>query len=462
MNQVVRPVAARTATERFAEHAIGARLADVPAEAVARAKVFILDTVGVGIAGSSAGGADEVLRAAQGWGAGADAAVWGRKDRLPAPQAALLNGFQAHCQEYDCVHEPAVLHPMATLLPAAFAWAERAGGVSGADLLMAVAVGVNVATGLGVASNQGLRFFRPATAGGFGAVAATGRLAGMSADALVGAFGLQYAQTSGTMQAHVEGNIALPMQVGFNGRAALQAVDLAGQGIAGPRDVFEGQFGYMRLFEGGWDLAPVLDALDSTWRVAQISHKPYPSGRATHGGIEGVTVLRDQHGFGPDDLRRVVVHGPPLIVRLCGRPSMPGMTASYARLCMGFAIANVLRFGKLDLSQYRGAALDDPATLAIAARVETRSDGSEDPNALLPSRVEVVLNDGRTLEWTSATLLASPARPLTHEQHLAKFRRCWEFAADPLGEAKRDALIEAIDRLEAVEDIRTLAALLQP
>lgn len=448
--------------ERFAAHAVDARLADLPPSAIARAKVFILDTIGVGIAGSSAGSAEGLLRAAQAWGAGSDAAAWGRRERLPAPQAALLNGFQAHCQEFDCVHEPAVLHPLATLLPAAFAWAERKGGVSGADLLMAVAVGVNVATGLGVASTQGLRFFRPATAGGFGAAAAIGRLAGLSADALVAAFGLQYAQTSGTMQAHVEGNIALPMQVGFNGRAALQAIDLAEQGIAGPRDVFEGQFGYMRLFEGGWDLGPVLDSLGSVWRVEQMSHKPYPSGRATHGGIEGVAVLRDQHGFGPDDVRHVVVHGPPLIVRLCGRPSMPGMTASYARLCMGFAIANVLRFGQLDLSHYRGAALDDPVTLAIAARVETLDDGSTDPNALLPARVTVALQDGRSLEWTSPTLLASPARPLTHEEHLQKFRRCWEFAADPLGTEKRDALIEAIDRLEQVQDVRTLAALLQP
>src|SRR6185312_11321247 len=123
------------------------------------------------------------------------------------------NGFQAHCQEYDCVHEPAVLHPMATLLSAALAWADREGGVSGADLLVAVAVGVDVAAGLGVAAKSGLRFFRPATSGGFGAAAALGRLARLPEDEIAGLFGLQLAQASGTMQAHVEGNIALPMQV---------------------------------------------------------------------------------------------------------------------------------------------------------------------------------------------------------------------------------------------------------
>ena len=449
-----------TAACRFAAHIL--RPPGLMPEVAERAKVFILDTIGVGIAGSTADGATALLSAAQRWGQGNDAAVWGRRERLPAPQAALLNGFQAHCQEYDCVHEPAVLHPMATLLSAALAWADREGGVSGAELLMAVAVGVDVSAGLGVASKVGLRFFRPASSGGFGAAAALARLAGLPPSDLPGLFGLQLAQASGTMQAHVEGNIALPMQVGFNARAAVQALDLARAGIAGPQDAIEGPFGYMKLFEGEWDLGPVLDSLGHTWRVAEMSHKPYPSGRATHGGIEGVTLLRSQHGFDAADVRYVAVYGPPLIGRLCGRRPTADMTASYARLCMGFAIANVLRHGRLDLSHYRGDALHDPETLALAALVETRSDGSTDPNALLPTRVEVTLKDGRTLSWSSPTLLASPARKLTHEQHLEKFRRCWSFAADPLGDAKCQALIEAIDRLEGIADVRALTALLQP
>ena len=175
-----------------------------------------------------------------GWGEGAEAVVWGRGKRVPAPTAAFLNGFQAHCQEYDCVHEKAVLHPMATLLPAAIAYAERKGGISGRELIVAVAVGVDVAANLGVAAREGLKFFRPATAGGFGATAAIGRLAGFDADTLCNAFGIQYGQTSGTMQSHVEGSIVLPMQIGFNGRAALHACDIAATGLSGPRDVFEG------------------------------------------------------------------------------------------------------------------------------------------------------------------------------------------------------------------------------
>jgi 2-methylcitrate dehydratase PrpD len=85
----------------------------------------------------------------------------------------LLNAYQIHCQEFDCLHEGAVLHAMATLLPVLLAEAQLRGDVSGKAFLAAVAAGVDVACTIGLASKQGLRFFRPATSGGFGAVATT-------------------------------------------------------------------------------------------------------------------------------------------------------------------------------------------------------------------------------------------------------------------------------------------------
>ena len=449
---------APVASERFAHHALCTRFEDLSADAVEQAKVFILDTIGVGIAGSSAAGADELSRVAAGWGEGADAVVWGTRKRVPAPTAAFLNGFQAHCQEYDCVHEKAVLHPMATLLPASIAYAERAGGVSGRELIVAVAVGIDVAVSLGVAAREGLKFFRPATSGGFGATAAIGRLAGFDLETLCNAFGIQYGQTSGTMQSHVEGSIVLPMQIGFNGRAALNACDIAATGLPGPRDVFEGQFGYMRLFEGTWDLQPTWDNLGKTWLVSELSHKPYPAGRATHGGVEGIMTLRAQRGFAADDVESVVVKGPPLIKRLCGRPDVPSPNANYARLCMPFVGAKVLLHGKIDLAHYRGAELADPKTHEIARRITMESDGNPDPNALAPQEVVITLKDGTVLRRRCEVMLANPARRFTREQHLAKFHRCLEFAESPLRPGTGETLTDLVDRLEQLADVRALAA----
>jgi len=51
-------------------------------------------------------------------GGAAEATVWGTGQRLPvAAAAAMVNAYQIHSQEFDCVHEGAVVHPMAAILP---------------------------------------------------------------------------------------------------------------------------------------------------------------------------------------------------------------------------------------------------------------------------------------------------------------------------------------------------------
>ncbi|MBE9605516.1 MmgE/PrpD family protein [Acetobacteraceae bacterium H6797] len=446
--------------EAFASHVLEARYEALTEDAVGQAKVFILDTLGVGIAGSTAFAADKVIAAGRSWGAGAQATLWGRSEQVPAGIAAMANAFQVHCQEYDCVHEGAVLHPLATLLPAAIAFAERKGGISGRDLLVACAVGVNVSAGLGVASRAAMRFFRPATAGGFGATAAVGRLMGLSHATLVQAFGLQYAQTSGTLQPHGEGSAALPLQVGFNSRASLQSCDLAAQGMPGMLGTFEGPYGYFPLQEGQWDLAETRAALGRRWMIAELSHKPYPAGRATHGGVEGLMQL--MQGLTPDMVESVVITGPPVTARLCSRPDVPSPSSNYAQLCMAFVGAKVIQHGFIDLAHYRGAELTDPVTHEIAKRIRMVSDGGSDPNALVPISVELRLKNGELRQWRCEQMLASPSRRLTREQHLTKFRRCWEFAAEPLGEEAREKLIAMVDDLETLGDLRDLTALLRP
>ena len=142
--------------------------------------------------------------------------------------------------------------------------------------------------------------------------------------------------------------------------------------------------------------------------------------------------LRTEHGFAPDDVERIEVIAPPLIARLVGRSLPPTVSATYARLCMGYAVAKVLQHGRLDPADFRRDALSDPVTHALAERIETRSDDNPDPNAMAPQAVVVHLTGGTALCWDCTTMLANPARRLSHEQHLSKFRRCCSFSVDEL------------------------------
>ncbi len=391
----------------------------LPGAVRAAALALLADTLAVGCAGSTAPGADGVLAAARGWGAGDAVAVLGRRDRLPPAGAAFVNGFQIHCLEWDAVHEGAVVHAM-SVVTASLLSACAGRDTDPEDALTALAVGVDIACVLGLAATSPLSFFRPATAGLIGAALACARVAGLPPERFADVLGLAHAQCAGTMQAHVEGSVALPLQIAAAARAAVTAVDLVANGLTGPHDALAGPFGYFPMFDKG-DPAALIAQMGKVWRIAEISVKPWPSGRASHAtlaalaGLTGVTAIE--------------AHVPPLIARLVGRPWLTGMTTAYARLCLPFLAALMLVDGRIDPRRFTAANFADPGLRRLGDLLTIIVDGNPDPNALVPQRHVIRFADGSAKVVETATTLGSPHRALPAAGHAAKRALAAELAA---------------------------------
>ncbi len=425
----------------------------IPPAAREAARVFVLDTLAVGIAGAAHEDQPGIIAAASRWGAGADATVWGESARLPAAQAAFVNAFQAHALEFDAIHEAAVVHAMTPTLAAALAEAERQGGISGARLVSAVVFGLDLACTIGAASRGPMRFFRPATAGMFGAYGAVARLRGFDLAAGTAGAGLLLGQIPGTMQAHHEGGMALAVQMGFAAAAGLRAADLAEAGARGPEAWLTGMSGFLAMTEPEHDLAPGLAALGRAWQVEALSHKPFPSGRLTHPVIDGLQRLRAAEPIDPASVREVRLHLPPLAMRLVGRPLREDLTPNYARLCLPFVAATTLRFGSVGLADFTPARLTSAETLALAAKVQLIQDDNPDPNAVVPQTVEVL--HATTARVTVEHTLGSPANPLSRDARIAKAAVCLAAARRPRDDI--DALVAAVEALDTSPDLGALA-----
>ena len=430
---------------------------DLSPDAVQAAKTFILDTIGVGIGGSTGPDADSLLAVLKASGAGEDATVWASGARLPVAHAAMCNAYQTHCQEFDCVHEEAVAHVMTVVLPCVLAEAERS-GADGKALITSVVLGVDVASALGSAATSGLRFFRPATAGAMGATAAISKLRGFDAVTTLQALSLTYGQVSGTMQAHTEGSGLLAMQIGFNARNAVTACDLAASGFTGPENILEGPFGYFTLIEDGGDLPPHISRLGKDWRITEVAHKPFPSGRATHGILDGCLALQQQHGFAAIDVNSIELSVPPLIRHLVGRPPKTEMAINYARLSAAYVTACAL-FEPLTRADFNAAAYLRTDRQELANRITMTVREGDDPNALAPIYVKIGLKDGAELTQSVTHVYGCPENPMSRDAQLQKFRLCCSHAVESLPDQNVDTMINMIDALEDLKDIRDLVAL---
>ena len=154
--------------------------------------------------------------------------------------------------------------------------------------------------------------------------------------------------------------------------------------------------------------------LGKVWRIAEISIKPWPSGRASHATLGALD--------GAGDVAAIFARVPPLIARLVGRPWTETMTPAYARLCLPFLVALMLRDGRIDPRCFTAQSFADPALQALGARLTLVIDGNPDPNALGPQRFELAMADGSVRNLSTPATFGSPANPVSPEWHAEKRR----------------------------------------
>ena len=111
--------------DTIARHVTRTRFADLPEDAVEATCKFILDTLGVGIFGSSGPWVEELISAQGGPPTSGVARVFARSVTLSTASAALCNAYQMHNSEFDCVHEGAVVHAVTCPLAVALAEVDR-------------------------------------------------------------------------------------------------------------------------------------------------------------------------------------------------------------------------------------------------------------------------------------------------------------------------------------------------
>ena len=131
------------------------------------------------------------------------------------------------------------------------------------------------------------------------------------------------------------------------------------------------------------------------------------------------------------------------------------MSINYARLCASYVAACALLRGTVGIEDFCDTAYRDPATQALAARIEVKV-AAGNPNALTPVAVEIELQGGARHAITLDVVTGHPRRPMTRTAHLAKFETNCAHAAVPLPPEKVQHLIALVDTLEAVADAATL------
>ena len=224
------PNQAADLVEHFATLASEVKFSDLPAEAVEAAKQTLLDTLGVSLGASGLERAVSlVLELARENGGRAESTVIAAGLSLPASSAAFVNGAMAHCLDYDDYTHWGH-HAASSIVPAAFAMAEKTGSVSGEDLITAVAIGQDIFGRLRRHVEWEQDWNLSPVMGVFAAAATASRIAGLPRDQINGAMGIASMSAAGTMEV-VRGNSDVRgIYAAFSAQGAVIAASASCQG----------------------------------------------------------------------------------------------------------------------------------------------------------------------------------------------------------------------------------------
>jgi len=450
----------------LAHFAANIDIARLDAGVVKAVKANILDTLSCALAGSTAPAIAEVTGLVHEWGGAPQADMFVFGGKFPAHHAAWANAGMSHARDYDDTHDAAVLHAGVSSVPAALAAGQLRGGLSGADLIAAVAAGIETTCRLGIATKLDLiesGFIYSSLLGYFGATAAAGRALGLTEHEMLNAFGIVYSSVAGNHQVTRDASLMKRLQPALAAQAAVVAVQLAKRGIRGAQHVFEGPDGFFRVYlHNHVDAEEVRKDLGQRWELLNLSYKPYPCCRDVHTAADAASLarLRAQRPAGDIESIRVGVTAPGYqMVCVPEHVRQNPRTIVEAQFSVPYAVAATWIDGKLGMSHFTEEGLRRKDILELTARVHPYVDEEMDrewSRVVTPAKLTVQFRDGQTVETRVDYPKGHPRNPMTEAEFAAKTADCATFTARPLATDTADRLIATAGRLETLRDISEL------
>jgi 2-methylcitrate dehydratase PrpD len=445
----------------FASHTASLTYDQLPEEARLAAKKSILDTLGVILAAS---GMEPAVRAVidivKESGGAPDCTVLGFGGRAPAMMAALANGALAHCLDYDD-QTPWGQHTASSIVPAAFAVAERQGGVSGKDLIAAVAAGQDIFARLRCHVVWKKDWNLSTVLAVFAATATASRVMGLPALQTAHAMGIATMQSSGIMEMVAgRGSDLRGLYAGFSAKGAVLAAMMAQKGVTGIDRAFEGEYGFMNTYFGGrYDRDAILRDLGKEFLGSGTLYKRWPCVGTAHSHMKAAIDIVTRNDLDLDDIAEVRLHVGDYHDLMCQplEERRAPATLADAKFSLPFLVSIAIVRHGMSVSDFSDAGLNDAEVLGIGSKISLIRDPALDWKLELPpGRVEIVSRDGRRWLEEGRNVPGNADNPLSWTDICAKFRECGSVAVTPV---PNDVLARAEDfagTLEALSDATEL------
>ena len=445
--------------KHLCDYALKLSYHDLPQEVIGRAKHIVLDTVGCALGGAESPPAKIARAAASEITSAVPSTVMISGQKTSPDLAAFANGVMIRYLDFNDTYAGSpTCHPSDLLAPVLAVVDAKKGG--GKDVILGMVLGYEIFCGLiDAGTKERGRIWDQSTYGVIAAAVAAAKLFGHTREQMANAISLAVTSHISLEQIR-RGQIShwKGCAVANASRNAVFCAMLAGKGMTGPEEVFEGKAGFFISTGIRFEIRPFADSADA-YRIMKARVKAFPSGYFSQSAIEAILNLRSQI-TDLDAIKEIRLQTFPAGYEVMGsgeanwRPE----TRESADHSLPFVMAVALMEGSVELRHYDQMYYKRPDVRALMQKIKVRI--GEEPVAAWPevplSIVEVELRSGKVLSTKVAYHLGHFKRLMTDEEEERKFR---PLAEPLLPKQQIDDLLACLRRLDQIERIGELIAL---
>lgn len=449
-------------TRTLCENLSKLTLKDVPEQQITRAKYLILDGIACALVGAHLPHSEKAANAIFAMESGT-CSVIGYPNKLTPASAALLNSTFIQGFELDDWHSEAPLHSNSLLIPSLLAAAEHQGSVSGSDFLLAMIAGYETGPRVGNAlwgrDILAKGWHSGAVFGPAAVVAAVGNLYHFNPDTFEDAFGIACTQACGLMSAQFESEVKR-MQHGFAARNGLFASLLAKSGYVGIKRVFEREYGgFLFQFSAGNGQHPQYKAdelnkgFGEKWQLDHVCLKPYSSMAATHGTVDCIRALQEEHADLPNGIDKIEISLDEPMFHHGGFEVKRPLLVTGAQMSVAYVAATQLVDKEVLVKQFSSDKLDRDEVWSLVDKVKCSPGQSQGA-----TEVRITLESGDVLtKKVDSQRGVNP--PLSNEETVEKYRN---LGGQVIDQERLEKIEQIVLNIEKVDDLSKLIELLTP
>ena len=455
-------------TEKLLGYLTNLKVEDLSSEVIDKAKLCLLDTLGVALAGSVTSIGELARKYAISIGGREENTIYNYGDRVSCIPGSYANGTMAFSHNLTDTTLSCIVHCGPVIVPTALSMAEKE-GKSGKDVLAAMVAGYEMMTRIGNVINSGRArmshhkrgFHATATTGVFGASLTASKLLNLNVDQMGDALGIAGSYASGLLESGIfPGTETWKTHTGIAAQNGTSAALLAKLGLRGPSTILEGKQGFFSAFgEKDVDLMGMEEDLGKRFLILDSSFKLHNSAHVWAVPLDCLSKMAKRDQIRPEDVSEIKVIIPTMYSYVMDESKGSNYPENYAEAQnnLPYVMAAMMIHGAVFLDTFSESVLRDPRMKRMASKVAIEIDPSLDEifrgTDKSPAQVKVLLRSGKEVVEGADYPRGSPKNPATKEEIERKFV---DLAVTIFERQKALEIIHIVNNIEKLNNVKEL------